>query len=58
MFGIILLRALSLGLMILAVFIIRSHFKKNQVQKRVLNQIKHENRIWNEVLKGQDINQA
>ncbi len=58
MFGIILLRALCLVLLVAVVFLVRSHFRRNQVQKRVINQIKTENKIWNDILKQKDINKA
>ncbi len=40
------------------VIMIRNHFRKAQVHKRVVNQIKEENRIWGEILKQKDINKA
>ncbi len=58
MFGMILLQALCLVLLVAIVLLVRSHFRRNQVQKRVINQIKTENKIWNEILKQKDINQA
>ena len=58
MFGMFILRAFIMVLVGVSIVLIRSHFKKAQIHKRVLNQIKQENEVWNEVLKRKDVNKV
>lgn len=58
MFGMLILRALVVVLVGVIIVLIRSYFKKVQIHNRVMNQIKQENEIWNEVLKRKDINKV
>lgn len=58
MFGMLILRAFVIVLVGVIIVLIRSYFKKVQIHNRVMNQIKQENEIWNEVLKRKDINKV
>ena len=56
MFGMLMLQASIVVLIGVIIVLIRNHFRKVQVHKRILDQIKEENEIWNKVLKQKDIN--
>ena len=58
MFGMLILRAFVIVLVGVIIVLIRSYFKKVQIHNRVMNQIKQENEIWNEVLKRKVINKV
>ena len=54
----LILQAFIILLVTVVVVMIRNHFRKAEVHKRVVDQIKEENRIWGEILKQKDINKA
>ena len=58
MFGMLILHAFIVALAVAVILMIRNYLKRVEIHKRVLNQIKEENEIWNEVLKQKDVNKA
>lgn len=58
MLGMLILQACIIVLVGVIIVVVRNHFRKEQLHKRVVDQIKEENKIWNEVLKQKDINKA
>ncbi len=52
----IILQILLILLTITAAVLLRKQYQRNQIERRVHNQIKNENKIWNEILKQKDIN--
>ena len=58
MFGMLVLQACIVLLVGVIVAVVRNHFRKAQVHKRIVNQIKEENKVWNEILKQKDIKKA
>lgn len=58
MFGMLVLQVFIVLLVGVIVVVVRNHFRKAQVHKRIVNQIKEENKVWNEILKKKDIKKA
>lgn len=58
MFGMLILQAVIVVLVGVVLVVVRNHFRKAQLHKKVVNQIKEENRIWDEILKQKDIKKA
>ena len=58
MFGMLILQVCFVLLVGVIVAVVRNHFRKAQVHKRIVNQIKEENKVWNEILKQKDIKKA
>lgn len=58
MFGMLILQASIAVLVGVTIVMVKNHFKKEQLHKRVVDQIKEENKVWNEVLKQKDITKA